>query len=153
MGVYNKTIMVTHSPDDMFELVADIKRYPEFVRWIKSLRLRDERDDGCVHHCLAQTMVGFKGFSEFFSTRVSADRHARQVIVNLEKGPFRKLHNKWTMSPAENGCTQIDFHIDYAFSNPVLRLLAAANFDLAVDRVMKSFLDEANRRYAPSTNL
>ncbi|MEE9380436.1 MAG: type II toxin-antitoxin system RatA family toxin [Hyphomonadaceae bacterium] len=147
MGIYNKTVTVRHSPDEMFELVADIKRYPDFVRWIKSLRLKEEREEEGVHHCLAQTMIGFKGFTEFFSTRVSADKTNRQIIVDLERGPFRKLHNKWTMTPTETGGTNVSFHIDYAFSNPVLRVLAAANFDLAVDRIMKSFLDEADRRY------
>ncbi len=137
----------------MFELVADIRRYPEFVRWIKSMRVRDERQEGERRHCLGQAMVGFKGFSEFFSTRVMADRETRKVIVNLEKGPFRKLHNRWTMTPVENGGTRIDFHIDYAFSNPILSMLAAANFDLAVERIMRSFTDEADRRFGASGDL
>ena len=112
------------------------------------MRVRDDRKDGAVRHCLGEARIGFRGFAETFATTVAADADNLTVQADLLRGPFRRLHNFWTFVPLPDGRTQIDFHIDYEFSNLVLRLLAKANFALAVDRIMGAFLAEADRRYA-----
>ena len=102
---------------------------------------------GPVRKCRGEADVGFKGFSERFATDVAANAEARTIEVSLARGPFKKLQNQWKMRADGAGSTLIDFYIDYEFRNPVLALLARANTDLAVNRIMKAFKDEADRRY------
>lgn len=148
MARYNTSITVRHSPDNMFELVSDIARYPDFIRWIKTMQVSDEREDGGVAHCVGDARVGFRGFSERFATTVRADKTKRKVEAKLLRGPFKRLHNTWTFSDAGDGQTRINFDIDYEFNNFVLQMLARSNLKLAVDKIMGAFLAEADRRYA-----
>lgn len=147
MPVYDTSVTVPHAPENMFDLVSNIARYPEFIRWIQTMRVTQDRHDGAVRHCVGAAKVGFRGFSEDFTTSVAADSRNLTVQADLVRGPFRRLHNFWTFVQLEDGRTRIDFHIDYEFSNIVLRLLAKANFGLAVDKIMGAFLAEADRRY------
>lgn len=132
---------------DMFELVSDIQRYPEFIKWITALRVKSPMQSGAVVTCIGEAIIGFKGFTERFATHVRADFETLTVDVALADGPFKKLENKWSMTAAETG-SHLQFDINYEFSNPVLRALAASNTDLAVDKIMSSFLTEAEKRYA-----
>lgn len=110
-----------------------------------------ERNDADgVRHALGDARVGFRGFSERFATQVRADPSQRVVTASLVRGPFRKLENRWTFVPLESGATRVDFEIDYAFSNPVLAMLARANLGLAVRKIMDAFTEEAERRYQRS---
>lgn len=132
----------------MFELVSDISRYPEFIKWIRSMKVTEKPTIGAVRRCRGEADVGFKGFSEVFSTDVEANPESRTINVELVHGPFRRLRNRWKLEEDAGYGTRIDFFIDYEFRNPVLALLARANTDLAVNRIMKAFQDEADRRYA-----
>lgn len=147
MPRFDTSITVPHAPQNMYELVSDISRYPEFIRWIRSMSVSDHRIEGHTEHSLGDARVGFKGFSERFATRVTANSQDRTVQADLVRGPFRRLHNRWTFHETDEGGTRIDFHIDYEFSNLVLRLLARSNFRLAVDKIMNAFIAEADRRY------
>lgn len=131
----------------MFELVSDIERYPDFIRWIRSMRVSGRRQDGAASHCVGEAAVGFRGFSERFATTVDADGDAKRVRANLVRGPFKRLENVWTFQPQSTG-TRIEFEIDYEFSNLILRMLARNNFQLAVDKIMSAFINEADRRYS-----
>jgi coenzyme Q-binding protein COQ10 len=91
--------------------------------------------------------VGFRGFEERFSTHVIGDPDKCQIDVSLDRGPFRHLRNQWRFEQMPDGQTAIHFLIDYEFRNPVLRMLAKANTRLAVDRIIASFMSEADRRY------
>ena len=106
--------------------------------------LREERG---VRYFRGEASVGFKGFSERFSTDVAADPEKRTIDVSLVRGPFRRLKNRWALGKASDGTTLVDFFIDYEFRNPVLSLLARANTDLAVSKIMTAFRQEADRRY------
>lgn len=132
---------------EMFELVSDIQRYPEFIKWITALRVKSPDQNGAIITCIGEAIIGFKGFTERFATHVRANFETLTVDVALADGPFKKLENRWTMSHRDNGC-HLQFEIDYEFSNPVLRVLAASNTDLAIDKIMGSFLVEAKKRYA-----
>ena len=148
MPRYTTTLTLPYAADDLFDLVADIKRYPDFVRWIRTMAVSGERTDSAgVRHALGDARVGFRGFSERFATQTAADPAARVITASLVRGPFRKLENRWTFTPEATGATRIDFEIDYAFSNPILAMLARTNLGLAVDRIMAAFKDEAARRY------
>lgn len=150
MATYETVIEVGHAPADMFALVSDVRRYPGFVRWIKGMRVDRERIQLDETELVAEAIVGFQGLTERFTTRVRANAVSRRVLVSLVDGPFRRLENSWTFSDVESGSgTRIAFHIEYKFKNPVLQLLLVTNFDKAVDRLMQSFLDEADRRHGP----
>ena len=149
MPVVNTEIVTHHSPENLFQLVSDIARYPEFIRWIKAMRVSSEREDSGVSYKLGEALVGFKGFTERFATNVIADPAQSTVTAKLVRGPFRKLKNTWEFSAIEPGKTRVKFHIDYEFSNPVLAMLARKNTDSAIENIVKSFLMEADRRYGP----
>lgn len=142
-------LIVPYAPADMFTLVADIETYPRFIKWVKALRKSRPRDEGDTHHCIGEAVVGFKGFTEQFSTTVAADRSALTVQARLVRGPFRTLENDWLFREMPDGRTEIEFRIDYQFSNPILSALAATNREKAVQKIMDSFLTEAAKRFQP----
>lgn len=131
----------------MFELVSGIERYPEFVKWISALRVSNDRVDSGVRHCVGEAVVAFKGFTQNFSTAMVADPNNGSVDVTLVRGPLKRLDNRWRFEPHKDGGTTVHFFVDYDFSNIVLRALARANHDLAIDRIMDTFIREAKRRY------
>ncbi len=148
MTSLRRTVEVPYKADDMFELVSDVARYPEFIKWIQRLRVLDESagpEDG-VTKVRAEASVGFLAFTERFTTDVVARRAERLINVSLVRGPFRRLTNTWRFEPVDTG-TRIEFFIDFTFKNFVLQSLAAANLDYAVGRIIESFTAEAGRRY------
>lgn len=132
--------------------MSDIERYPEFIRWIKALRASGLQTQENETSQLGEVVVGFKGFSERFSTKVVSNSLDRTVRVTLVKGPFRRLSNGWKFSTGPDGRTKVDFHLDYEFSNPILAMLAKTNTDKAVRKIMESFIEEADRRFGPDNS-
>lgn len=147
MPVYSRTLTIAHQADHLFDLVADIRRYPEFIRWIRSMSVSAQREEHGVRHCIGEARVGFSGFTEAFATTVAADPVARTIRTGLLRGPFRKLNNSWSFTARADGGTDVAFQIDYEFRNPILRALAAANFDRAVNALVAAFVAEADRRH------
>lgn len=152
MPVYRTAPVLPYAAADLFELVTDIRTYPDFIRWIRSMRVTGERiDEDGKRHCLGEAVVGFSGLTERFATTVEADPETLTVRADLVRGPFRHLHNRWRFVPLGDAQTRVEFEIDYEFRNMVLRLLAKNNFGLAVNRLMGAFTDEAARRYGSPT--
>lgn len=146
MTVLRRSLELPYRAEDLFDLVGDVARYPDFIKWIQSLRVIDEMEEGSVVSIRAEAVVGFLTFRERFTTDVTSDRLTRAIQVSLVRGPFRRLSNRWEFAPIDTG-TRIDFYIDFKFRNVVLQTLAAANLDFAVNRIMDAFQDEAARRY------
>jgi coenzyme Q-binding protein COQ10 len=140
------TLDLPYRPEDLFELVSDVARYPDFIGWIQSLRLLSEQEEPGRVRCRAEATVGFKGFRESFITDIDARRSELAIDVSLVRGPFRKLSNSWRFAPTEAG-TRVDFSIAFEFRNFVLQALADANKIYAVKRVIDAFIDEAEQRY------
>lgn len=152
MTSVRKSLELPYRAEDMYELISDVKRYPDFVKWLQSLRVTQERTTPEGWTGRAETAVGFAAFIEHFTTDIVATRPAGgepgQVKVALVRGPFRKLRNGWTITPKAHGST-VDFEIDFEFRNFILQALAAANLELAVRKLIEAFETEAARRYAP----
>lgn len=148
MPTVRRKLDLPYRSDDLFELVSDIKRYPEFIKWIKALRVLSPEQNGFVHTCIGEAVIGFKGFTERFATHVRSNQATTTVDVALARGPFRKLQNTWTISPSSHG-SELHFYLDYDFSNPVLKALAVSNSAIAIDKIMTAFLAEAEKRYTP----
>ena len=131
----------------LWELVGDVERYPEFVPGITSLRAYNHQAGaGGSSRFDADVSVGFKLLSEKFTTRVTRHSVDTSVDMNFLKGPFKKLDGRWTFTPVENG-TRIDFDMDVEIRNPILDMLFKANFDRAVFRMMSVFENRARDLY------
>lgn len=148
MTEFKRTIQVDHKADNLFELVHQIERYPEFIRWIQSMSVEEisKSDDKIVR--IGHAVVGFRGFTEDFSTKVTSDPVNRTIDVELVKGPLKTLANRWEFKPRDENTSDVDMYVDFEFRNIFLRAFAAANFELAVNRIMSAFIAEADRRYS-----
>jgi coenzyme Q-binding protein COQ10 len=136
-----------YTPDQLFALVGDVERYPDFVPWINAMRTWNARTLGeGVDAVDAEAGVGFSFLKERFSTRVRRDAANRQIDVNLISGPFKHLANRWQFFEAEGG-TRIEFDIDFQFKSRLLEALLTANFAHAVDKLMACFEARAKALY------
>ncbi len=133
---------VPHSPQAMFDLVADVERYPEFVPFCEMLQVRGRRRDGEREVLVADMSVGYKLVRETFTSKVTLDRPAFEIRADYLDGPFRALENSWSFTPLpESGCT-ISFCIQYEFRSRTLAVLMGAMFD----RVFRTFADAFEAR-------
>ena len=128
-------------------MVGDVRAYPEFVPWITSMRVWNERAGEHGDSQLdAEAGVGFSFLRERFSTRVRRDPVAGEITVSLLHGPFRRLLNRWTFFDDPKGA-RIEFDIDFEFKSRLLQTLLAANFQHAVERLIGCFEDRAKALY------
>lgn len=150
MAVHTETKRVLHAPGDVFDLVADVRDYPAFIRWIRAMRVFDERVENGVGELTAEAVVGFKFVRERFSTKVVLNKPENRIEVSFIDGPFAALENRWRFTPLADGSTLIDFWIDYRFRNRVLQALLAANFARAADTLINAFDRRAGERCPPA---
>lgn len=142
--------ILPYTPDQLFTLVGDVRRYPDFVPWVTSLSASEPRLEGEGIDVLdAEASVGFSFLSERFATSVRRDAGARRIEVGLLRGPFRRLSNRWRFEPHPRG-TRVVFDIDFQFRTRLLDMVLAANFDRAVDRLIACFEARAAALYAPA---
>ena len=136
-----------YTPDQMFDLVGDVERYPDFIPWVTHMRTWNPQGppEG-ANSVDAEAGVGFSFLKERFATRVRRDPAARTIDVSLLSGPFRRLENQWRFSPDPAGA-RIEFLIDFAFKVPLLDAVLRANFDRAVGRLIACFEGRARELY------
>lgn len=144
---HSLTRILPYQPRQLFELVGDVERYPEFVPWVTRLRAWNRREVGeGVTTLDAEADVGFSIVRERFATRVRLDEPALTIEVDLISGPFRRLNNRWRFKEHPKGC-ELTFEIDFEFKSRLLQALLAANFHHAVNRIVGCFEDRAARLY------
>ena len=137
-----ETRKLPYSAEQMFDLVADVGRYGEFLPWVVATRVRSDTETEMV----ADMLVGFKAIREKFTSRVEKDR-PRQIDVHYVDGPLRDLDNNWTFRPAADGGCEIDFCVDFTFKNRVFESLAGQYFDRAFRRMVEAFEKRADELY------
>ena len=139
---------VQHSASEMFELVADIERYPEFVPLCRSLRVRKRsiEPDG-REIVVADMTVAYKVIRETFTSRVTLDREKREILVEYLEGPFQRMNNRWTFKPAGDHACDVEFFISYEFRSRTLGFLMGSMFDAAFRRFASAFEKRANQGY------
>ena len=142
MKTHHETRLLPYSPEQMFNLVADVSRYPEFLPWCLGARIREQQAD----MLLADLMIGFKMVREKFTSKVWLDRSARRIDVEYINGPFRQLENRWRFRPDGEGCN-IDFFISYEFRSRALGLLMGSVFDAAFRKFSAAFEKRADVIY------
>ena len=140
---------VRHAAADMFDLVADVERYPEFLPLCSALKVssRTTSPDG-NEVIVADMTVAYKLIRETFRSKVTLDRPRFQVLVEYLDGPFRRMENRWTFRPAGEAACEVEFFIDYEFKSRMLGLLMGAMFDAAFRRFAAAFERRADEIYA-----
>jgi len=123
-----------YPPTDLYDLVADIEKYPEFLPWCMALRVRNR--DGNV--LSSDMVIGFKMFRESFTTRVTLNPSHR-IDVEYLNGPFRYLNNHWIFEDGENGGCVIDFYVDFEFRSILLQKAIGVVFNEAVTKMINAF--------------
>lgn len=142
MPQHSETRRLPYTPDQMFDLVTDVRRYPEFLPWISAMRVRQDGETETV----ADMIVGFKGLRETFTSRVEKERPGR-VHVDYLDGPLKYLRNDWRFRPDGAGGCLVDFSVDFAFRNRVFEMLAGQVFGTALRRMIGAFEDRAAALY------
>ncbi len=133
--------VVPYTVDQMFELVADVGRYSQFLPWCAASKVRTRTETELV----ADLTIGFGPFRESFTSRVALERPDK-VQVKYENGPFRYLNNQWTFTPVPNGC-RVDFFVDFEFRSRLLQSAIGVVFNQAVQRMVNAFLKRAREIY------
>ena len=148
MPAFTTKRRVLHSAENMFNLVADVERYPEFVPLCRDLKVRRRNAEGeGVEVLVADMTVAYKLVRERFRSRVTLDRPKLQILVEYLEGPFSHLENRWTFRPAGANACEIEFFIDYQFRSRTLGLLMGAMFDAAFRRFAAAFERRADQVY------
>jgi len=144
---------VRHRSEQMFDLVADVERYPEFVPLCTSLRVRSRRSDTQGRETLVADMsVGYKMIREKFTSRVVLDKPRLRVVVEYIDGPFSHMENIWTFRDfPEQEVSLVTFFIDYEFRSRMLGALMGSMFDAAFRKFSKAFEERADVVYARSS--
>ncbi len=141
------TRRLPYSPDQLFALVGDVERYPEFLPWVTAMRTWNRRLlSETVEAFDAEARVRFAIVRETFSTKVKLDGEALAIDTELIAGPFRRLENHWRFE-ADGAGAKVDFAIDFEFRSRLLERLAAANAGRAIQRLMGCFEARARALY------
>jgi coenzyme Q-binding protein COQ10 len=147
MPQLSTTRRVRHAASEMFDLVADVERYPEFVPLCQSLKVRKRMQVAGKDVIVADMTVAYKMIRESFTSRVTLDRPNLEILVEYLEGPFRRLNNRWKFRPAGDRLCDVDFFIAYEFRSRTLGMLMGAVFDAAFRRFSAAFERRADQVY------
>ncbi len=139
---------VRHSAVDMFDLVADVERYPQFVPLCQSLRVRRRTQPGEGKEVIVADMtIAYKFISETFTSRVTLERDKFEILVEYLEGPFRQMNNRWSFRPVDERTCDVEFFIAYEFRSRTLGALMGAMFETAFRRFSAAFERRADEVY------
>lgn len=138
---------VRHGAAQMFDLVADVEKYPQFVPLCQALKIKSRTPKGeGVEVLVADMTVAYKLIRESFTSRVTLDRPNLAIRVEYLNGPFSHLENRWTFAPQDEG-SEVGFSLDYEFKSRMLAMLMGAMFDTAFRRFADAFEKRADQLY------
>ena len=141
MPTHAERQVVPYRADQLFDLVANVDRYPEFLPWCIGARVRTRTE----RELLADLTIGFGPFRETFTSRVTLNRPLR-IRVRYENGPFRYLNNQWDFAPHQQGC-EVGFVVDFEFRSRILQAAIGVVFNEAVRRMVGAFRKRAHDVY------
>ena len=145
MPRHSETKHLPYTPEQVFDLVADVARYDEFLPWVVAVRVRSSSEAETI----ADLVVGFNAFKERFTSRVTKRRPGR-IVVDYIEGPLKYLKNEWRFEPAPDGGTEVFFTVDFAFRSRIFEALAGQMFDRALRRMTGAFEQRAATLYGMS---
>ena len=147
MPTIRESKRLPYSCEQMFDLVADVDRYPEFLPWVVATRVRADSETEMT----ADMLVGFKAIREKFTSRVTKER-PHSILVHYVDGPLRDLDNSWAFEPDGEGACRIDFCVDFTFKNRVFEALAGQYADRAFRKMVAAFETRAAELYGSSSS-
>ncbi|WP_265562716.1 type II toxin-antitoxin system RatA family toxin [Sphingomicrobium arenosum] len=142
MPRHSETRQLPYSAEQLFDLVADVARYDQFLPWVSAVRVRSDSETEMV----ADLIVGFKAFKERFTSKVNKEAPGK-ITVDYVEGPLKFLHNEWTFTPDGQGGTKLGFCVDFAFKNRIFETVAGQMFDRALRRMTDAFIERADELY------
>ena len=139
---------VRHSAADMFDLVADMEKYPRFVPLCEAVRIKSRaaKGDG-IAVVISDMTVAYKFIRQTYASRVTLDRPGLKIVVEYLDGPFSRMQNRWTFHPTGEGTCDVEFYIDYEFKSRTLAMLMGAMFDTAFRKFSAAFEKRADEVY------
>ncbi len=144
MPIHKEKRLLPYSAQQLYDLVIDIERYPEFLPWCLGARVRTRREELIV----ADLIIGFKVFRERFTSRVMPNAAEQRIDVTYAEGPFKYLENHWVFEEHPQGC-EIDFYVDFEFRSKLLQKVIETLFHEAVRRMVAAFETRARDLYGP----
>jgi coenzyme Q-binding protein COQ10 len=142
MPRHSETRNLPYAPEQLFDLVADVAHYKDFLPWVAAVRVRSDSPTLMV----ADLVVGFGALKETFASRVQKDRPT-SILTDYIEGPLKYLHNSWKFRPDGKGGTDLDFCVDFAFKSRIFESLAGQMFDRALRRMIHAFEERAHQLY------
>ncbi|MDT0683977.1 type II toxin-antitoxin system RatA family toxin [Roseicyclus sp. F158] len=148
MTTHSETRTVPYTAQQMFDLVADVERYPEFLPWTAAARIRSRRHEGTAEIMEADLVISFKVFREKFGSRVTLWQEDGRINTEYLDGPFHHMISKWGFVDVDGGC-EIQFYVDFEFKNRLLQGAAGMFFNDAMQRIVRAFERRAAELYGP----
>ena len=146
MPTHSETRKLPYSAQQMYDLVADVGRYPEFLPWCSAARVKTVTPQGETEVMTADLVISFKVFRERFTSRVVLNESARSIDTEYIDGPFRYMKSTWDFKDVEGGC-EVSFFVDFAFRNMILQRLIGVVFNEAMHRIVRAFEERAAELY------
>ena len=151
MPSFKTTRIVDHTADEMFNLVADVESYPQFLPMCEALNIRSRKERDGKTLLVADMSVGYKAIHETFTSQVLLNPEAKMIDVSYIDGPFRYLDNRWRFEDQGGGKSAVDFAIDYEFKSRILGAVMGTMFDRAFRTFAEAFERRADAIYTPNT--
>lgn len=143
MTTHEMQEFVPYTPEQIYALVIDIEQYPEFIPWCRGARIISRNQNSF----LGELIIAFKHIRESYVSRVHGDEKAMRIHVEMERGPFHHLINKWYFEEMDGGC-MIHFHIDFAFKSKILNKIIGSLFGRAQRKMVGAFKTRADDLYS-----
>ncbi len=148
MPTHAEKRVMPHSAQQMYDLIADINAYPQFLPWCVGARIRKRTPQAGGAEVLdADLVISFKLFREKFGSRVTLYPDERRIDVEYLDGPFRYLNNHWQFTPLEDGTCEVDFFVDFEFKSAMLQAVIGVVFNEAMQRIVRAFEVRADQLY------
>jgi coenzyme Q-binding protein COQ10 len=147
MPQFSSKRRVRHAASDMFDLVANVEKYPQFVPLCRTLKVRSRTQKDNETIVIVEMTVAYKKIQQTFTSRVTLDKPNLKILVEYLDGPFSRLQNRWTFQPTGEGASEIEFFIDYEFKSRTLAMLMGAMFDTAFRKFATAFEKRADEVY------
>jgi coenzyme Q-binding protein COQ10 len=147
MPRHTETRNLPWTPEQLYDLVADVGHYQDFLPWVAATRIRSDSETLMI----ADLVVGFRSLKETFTSRVEKERPTK-IRTDYIEGPLKYLHNSWTFKADGKGGSEVGFCVDFAFKNRIFESLAGAMFDRALRRMIGAFEERARALYGPGVS-
>ncbi|MDW4497781.1 type II toxin-antitoxin system RatA family toxin [Sulfitobacter sp. D35] len=146
MPTHSETRTLPYTAEQMYDLVADVESYPEFLPWCAAARIVSRESEADKEVLKADLVISFKVFREKFTSRVELDEAHRRIDTEYLDGPFRYMRSNWEFADTEAGC-EVKFFVDFAFRNLILQRLIGVVFNEAMQRIVRAFEARAAALY------